>query len=523
MAIAGLAFAPRFGNAVAKDVPGGVVLRGEIEWIVEGGNAEIAAFLQCVGNLASKVGASAIVKFGNVVGTFDLGTYGAVRVECGKWGEDEFDALLDDLTKRVLALPFSATQGAGLPHDRSIADRDDVLLHAFIYARHILLASHRPLPCALELVLRDPHRRLEAERSSVDLVDAGRVDARTIARIAAGADGMVRAAGPSAGSPLALALHGQLPAKVDVPRVANTFDTAENRFVLELLRQLRGVIARVEQLARARSKPAAFWIRALNDCEAMRRVLEPFERHDMWIDVGRMGHVPIGSSVLQRRRGYKDVLHHHLALRAAARIPFDRTTIERLLGLKDVATLYELWCYFAVVDAVRQVMGRAPDVADSEVVKVDEVDLAREFRVAWTGGPAVHYNLSFSKSKDSPRRSSSLMLRPDIVVEIQRGGRHDLHVFDAKLRVDGVGSIDDESDDSEVEPLTFKRDDVAKMHAYRDALPHVRSAHVLYPGDVPRAFPSLESGATAIDVVGAIPLVPGKLPTDLLQVLARIM
>ena len=31
------------------------------------------------------------------------------------------------------------------------------------------------------------------------------------------------------------------------------------------------------------------------------------------------------------------------------------------LGLKDVATLYELWCYFAVVDAVRAVIGRRPD------------------------------------------------------------------------------------------------------------------------------------------------------------------
>ncbi len=527
MAIAGLAFRPRVGTAVPRDVPGGVVLRGEIEWLVEGGEAEIAALLGAVAGLGVKVTAqSAIVKFGNVVGTFALGQLGAVRVACGKWGEDVFDALLDDLTDRALALPFSATQAAGLPHDRSIADRDDVLLHAFIYARHILLAATRALPRALELVVRDPHRRFSPERASVDLVAARHVDARTVARVAMGADGVVRATGHAAHSALAHALRGHLPAYVDVPRVENTFDTMENRFVLEFLGQLCGIIDRVERLARSKAKPASFWTRAVNDCETMRRVLGPFERHDMWNDVGRMGHVPIGSSVLQRRRGYKDILRHHLALRAAARIPFDRTTVDKLLGLKDVATLYELWCYFAVVDAVGEVVGRRPDYADAMKVK-DEVDLGYGFRVAWNDGPTVYYNLSFTPKKSSPRRSASLCLRPDIVVDVERDGQRELHAFDAKLRIDGVppsGESDEaEDDDAETNPLSFKNDDIAKMHAYRDALPCVRSARVLYPGHEACEFPALEPDARDADGVGAIPLIPGAPPLELVNVLGRIL
>lgn len=527
MAIAGLAFRPRFGTAVAKSVPDGVVLRGEVEWLVEGGETEIAALLDSLAGLGVKVSAqSAIVKFGNVVGTFALGHLGAVRVECGKLGEGEFDALLDDLTGRALALPFSATQAAGLPHDRSIADRDDVLLHAFIYARHILLASHRALPPALELVVRDPHRRFSPERASVDLASASRVDARTIARVAMGADGVVRATGHAAHSGLAQALRGHLPASVDVPRVENTFDTAENRFVLEFLGQLRGIVDRVERLARSKAKPGSFWTRAVNDCEAMRRVLGPFERHDMWNEVGRMGHVPIGSSVLQRRRGYKDILRHHLALRAAARIPFDRTSVEKLLGLKDVATLYELWCYFAVVDALGEVIGRRPDSASTMKV-TDEVDLGNGFRVAWTGGPSVSYNLSFTRKKPPPHRSASLRLRPDIVVDIERDGQRELHVFDAKLRIDGVlpsaESDDGEDDDAETNPLSFKNDDIAKMHAYRDALAHVRSARVLYPGHEACEFPAVEPDARDTDGVGAIPLIPGTPPLELVGVLERIL
>lgn len=529
MAVSGLAFRSRFGTIEADDVPGGVVLRGEVEWLVEGGEAEIAALLAAVAGLGVKASArSAILKFGNVVGTFDLGSLGVVRVRCGKWGEEVFDALLEDLTRRALALPFSATQAAGLPHDRSIADREDVLLHTFVYARHILLAARgdHSLPRALEMVVRDPHRLFGPERARVGLGAARRVDARTIARVATGADGIVRATGSAAQTALARELRGHLPAYVDVPRVEHTFDTAENRFVLELIRQLRAIIDRVEHLARSRARSRSFWTSALKDCEAMRRVLGPFERHDVWIDVGPMTHVPIGSSVLQRRRGYKDVLRHHLSLRAAARIPFDKRVVERrLLGLKDVATLYELWCYFAVLDAVRDVVGREPDVADAMHVKDEEVGLERGFRVAWVGGPTVYYNLSFSRDKPPPRRSASLMLRPDIVVEIERDGQPELHVFDAKLRVDGVASAHDEGEGEgeEAEPLSFKKDDIAKMHAYRDALPHVRSARVLYPGDVPREYQALEPGALPTEVVGAIPLAPGALTGDLRAALVRIL
>lgn len=445
---------------------------------------------------------------------------GVLANTCGKWGEDVFDALLRDLTDRALALPFSALEAAGLPHDRSIADRDDVLLHAFIYARHILLAADRPLPRAFEAIFRDPHRRFGTERSTASLTSARRIDARTIARIVTGADGVVRATGSVAQTALVRALDGHLPAFVDVPRVESSFDTAENRFVLELLLQLRGIIDRVERVARSRAKSTPFWTRTATDCEAMRRVLVPLERNDMWNDVGRIGHVSLGSSVLQRRRGYKEVLRHHLLLRASARLPLDRHVVEHLLGVKDVATLYELWCFFAVVDAVGVVVGRAPDCVPAMTVR-DDLGVAYGFEVAWDGGPSVFYNLSFTPKMSAPRNSSSLWLRPDVVVAVGRDGNRELHAFDAKLRIDGALPSSDVEDDDR-DPLSFKSDDIAKMHAYRDALPSVRSARVLYPGEEARDFSSLEPGARETDGVGAIPLVPGQPPVHLVRVLERL-
>lgn len=113
----------------------------------------------------------------------------------------------------------------------------------------------------------------------------------------------------------------------------------------------------------------------------------------------------------------------------------------------------------------------------------------------------VYYNLTFSSAQAGVRRSNSVQLRPDIVVRVRRpddGAAGDtMHVLDAKLRIERAADAG----------TTFKWSDVAKMHAYRDALPAVRTAFVLYPGEEAERF---EVEGRAAGAVGAIPLVPGQ-------------
>jgi len=61
------------------------------------------------------------------------------------------------------------------------------------------------------------------------------------------------------------------------------------------------------------------------------------------------------------------------------------------------------------------------------------------------------------------------------------------------------------------------------MHTYRDALPAVRSARVLYPGEKHREFRALKPDTRDADGVGAIPLVPGAVHADLHDVLAKLL
>lgn len=525
MALGTIVFRSRHNAEPTIDVDGGVVLRGEIEWFATGTALELDALLIAVGeSVGHRAGRETVLlRFGNAVGRFRIHELGYLHVRCGKWDEETFDAMLEDLTRVALGLPFSATQGASLPHDQALADRDDVLLHAFLYARHIVLTQYRPdaLGPALEAIVRDPHRQFLAERERLGLAYARRVDTRTVQRIAVGAEPLLRAVGAARQSHLARVLGGRLPATVDAPRVEHSTDTAENRFVFSFLKQVLAIIDRVETLASGKPT-SSFWRFLVTDCALMRREIAPYTRHDLWTDLGVMSHVPIASSVLQRRRGYKDILRHHFAIRAAARLPIDASVLTtKLLGMKDVASLYELWCFFAVVRVIEGILG-PPDTAERPKADDLQVDVKWGFGVAWAN-VEVFYNLSFSRKAEHGRRSSSLLLRPDIVIQLRKDGAMEMHVLDAKLRVHGAASIADTDDDTEPEHLSFKRDDVAKMHAYRDALHAVRSACVLYPGHETVMFTALEAGATDVDVVGAIPLIPGGDAQPLTHWLRRIL
>ena len=89
---------------------------------------------------------------------------------------------------------------------------------------------------------------------------------------------------------------------------------------------------------------------------------------------------------------------------------------------------------------------------------------------------------SVVRRKDESADTEALLPRSAAKLWRMRERSAGLHVLDAKFRLSGslVG------EPSEVEA---KVDDLHKMHTYRDAIPAVRSAWVMYPGTVFRFWP----------------------------------
>ena len=255
----------------------------------------------------------------------------------------------------------------------------------------------------------------------------------------------------------------------------------------------------------------------------------PIALHGMWEEVGSLVRIPFSSTVLQRRRGYRRVLQHFSRIRLAPMIPLDKDGMRDLLELKNIALLYELWTFFRLVHEISAALGHPPVRSGRLTRGHFQTAFAAGGTFEWNPGVRLVYNQRFSRLRRGQGHSYSVPLIPDIALRIPDGPNAGLHLFDAKFLVQALTDVrlvaDDKDTDDEKAPEragSFKRADIYKMHAYRDAIPDARSVWILYPGGefrffgVPgdggrlghRAIFSPDGLPGALEGVGAIPVAP---------------
>jgi len=527
-----------------------MVLNAEIRWLLEGSAAEITMACAALAGFCYRLSDEQVeVSFGNSVGLFPIGPAGnTIEVVSGKWGRRDFAAMLEDVTRVAAALPFAADHGGALPYDRSLAAREDLLYHAFIYLRHILIGDGRPetqlLP-ALALIRNDPHRVWLRTTAMVPVEEARWVDPSSLQRLVQGREPLMPVG--ALDMPLARALGGHLPERVEELRVRTTFDTPENRFVKSFLRSAEGIVDAMRTEARPQAEGGrGLQRRVMADCDEMSKALARVRREGRWLwdAVGRMTYLPAGSTVLQMRRGYRQVLGHFARLRVATRLPLSKHDARQLLELKDIALLYELWTYFYTVEALTAHLGPPIQALSVQAAGVWTKEVRQGMVVIWRGGVRLQYNPTYSP-RSVDRRSYSVPLRPDIALTVPDGPGEGLHLLDAKFRLrrltdlmgaearETAGGTDDDPLDvgfeAEERRGTFKRADLYKMHTYRDAIPGARSVWALYPGDEARFFPvngqpaEIPADAASLEGVGAIPLSPRAGGGERLDLLVGVM
>lgn len=443
------------------------------------------------------------LQFGNTVGFVWAGpALGRLEVVAGKWEAGSWRILTTRLLEEVYALPFAGPGGGATPTVGD-APMDQVQLYqAFLYLRHVIgspeTGAKADLTGAFRSLLARPHRTPSRRQRIVPTALARQIDTSGLVAIASGQMPLVR-------SRQASRMRGHLPTEVHESVLHHTTDNAENRFARALLREVLSVTFRVRKEARGIS--GGFGRRLVEEIDFLEAQLEPIERHSLWKEVGHATGVPGSSTVLQRRSDYRTLFQHHIRLRLGLRLPSSPAELRRMIELKDVAAMYELWCAFAVLRAVRHELGPPTSVSQARRSTFDTT-IRWGLMARWSAHDVtLSFNPSFTRgAKSRERRSSSLPLRPDVLLETPTAR----HALDAKFK---LGKADKSGP---------KPEDVQKMHTYRDALP-IDSAWVLYPGQSVVHYPSLKEYRDAISGVGAIPVhIEGTNP-DLGELVRRML
>lgn len=273
-------------------------------------------------------------------------------------------------------------------------------------------------------------------------------------------------------------------------------DTQENRFLKFALHQIskryEDLRQRIEAVKTASSTMKSAML-------ATSETLKRLQHHPFFRTIGRFKGISQESMVLQKATGYSQVYRTWNLLRRAYSL---NDGLYRL-QTKDIATLYEIWCFIEVSHIVKAQL----HLDDEDVEHRNRMEMNGIF--SWELGKGEHSRILFRKDgvelaelvynpKNADTENNNVGMKdlvvptvpqkPDIVLQLTKNdlqqGMKMTYLFDAKYRIDGKDKGVD------VPP----EDAINQMHRYRDAIYYkdyeanalkkeVIGGYILFPGD----------------------------------------
>jgi predicted component of viral defense system (DUF524 family) len=155
-------------------------------------------------------------------------------------------------------------------------------------------------------------------------------------------------------------LHS-IPSKVSSVRKIDTVDTPENRFVKFALENFLKFCSDINKKAKQAS-------RLFQESSLLEKELESYLHHSIFKSISHPETLRLNSPVLQRKEGYREVLRVWLMFDLAAKLVWKGGDDIYKGGKKDIATLYEYWLFFKLLDLFKSVFNIEPK-AISELIK----------------------------------------------------------------------------------------------------------------------------------------------------------
>jgi predicted component of viral defense system (DUF524 family) len=336
-----------------------------------------------------------------------------------------------------------------------------------------------------------------------------------------------------------------LPERITTIRKTDSVDTSENRFIKHALENFLKFCTDINNKAKEFAHK-----KMENESELMIRELESQLHHTIFKHISRPTTLKLNSPVLQRKEGYREVLRVWLMFDLAAKLIWKGGDDIYSGGKKDIATLYEYWLFFKLLDLFQSIFELEPkdiselinETPDGLNLQIKQGKFTALLGVYNSGSRKLNirfnYNRSFSGKKTYPDSGSwTTTLRPDYTLSFWPYGiseaeaeRQELIVhihFDAKYKIANLTDFLEKNSENDIDEEKtenrkgiYKNADLLKMHAYKDAIRRTGGAYVLYPGDKSinqKGFHEIIPG------LGAFPVKPSKTDSGIGELKAFIL
>lgn len=288
-----------------------------------------------------------------------------------------------------------------------------------------------------------------------------------------------------------------VPLMINEVKYLDNIDVPENRFYKYFLEFIRDLIVELYH-ENPDEKQVKLSLEKYND------IINSILSHRYFKDISRLDYVPLNSQVLQKKEGYREILQYYLMFEFGLKISFDELTNDFKGYQKELDKIYEIWNYFQLIEIVNSLTGS--DINFETFVDMEKWSISLEnMNIVDTFNPLIiddkkikiilMYNHEFKPSKTYENgvfSTYSEQLKPDYTIVLKYGDTVKLIHFDAKYKLDKE---------------SYKKEDIHKMHAYKDGINDSLGAFILYPGENEPTIHRETDGE--FGSVGAFSLKPG--------------
>ncbi len=451
----------------------------------------------------------------------------------------DYRKMLEDITSYYTDLVLM--QGSPVTQKLEI-DNDtpqQTLYQRYAFVRSIVESS--TFQEATHKIVSNPVRKWEETTMDRNVSNVKRMSRRNMHQIATSRDRIPVEHGECMGLPQGL---NSVPRKLTVDYKRDTLDNQENQFVKFVLRSFCSFCSELRGKKNANDRLKVEIDKTID-------VLNGHINTFFFKLVSMPSQLNLNSPVLQRKEGYREILQAWLMFDLAAKISWKGGDNVYEAGKRNVAILYEYWVFFKLLEVISRVFKIDP-VSVNNLVKTDADQINLEIQqgkmtmiegVYDTGNRKFNvrffYNRTFVHTREDEELhkagSWTMNMRPDYTLSVWPGEitmnqaeKEDLIVhihFDAKYRVNKIdlGADDTMNEEQmsdallnekkEQEEGIYKRADLLKMHAYKDAIRRTSGAYILYPGTIQRRLKGFHE---IIPGLGAFCLTPSNYDEELI-------
>lgn len=245
------------------------------------------------------------------------------------------------------------------------------------------------------------------------------------------------------------------------------YDTNENRFIRWMLERVHGKLKELKIHWKKTSRtPDPMLIKRL---DTMLTQIERVLKMDFLREAGVLKQMSV-TLVLQMAPGYREVYRCYLMLLKGLSI---QTDLFRL-SMKDVAQLYEYWCFLKL----NQLLGQKYKLLKQDVIRVNRngifvtLDRSQSAKMVYENPVNGEQFILFYNAIPDTDKTPTLSQRPDNVLTLKKRDAGQIkeykYVFDAKYRLNPA--YEDTPYQRKYRQPGPEEDDINTMHRYRDAI-----------------------------------------------------